>query len=142
MEYYDIVFEGLSGSNIDRLLKSDLKVSEKNIKHSHLYDKEKRDMIYQEKMSLNHFFLYANTGTILVSNIFLDKIYYDVLILIVSDENDVEVTLNVSVDQINIKGNEQLYSALRKILINNDLKCVYICEENEDKDKSHVLICR
>lgn len=140
MEYYDIVFEGLSCSNIDKLLKSDLKVSEKNVKHSHLYDKEKGDMIYQEKMSLNHFFSYANTGTIFVSNMFLDKIYNDVLILIVSDENDVEVTLNVSVDQINIKGNEQLYSALRKILINNDLKCVYICEENEDKDKSHVLM--
>lgn len=57
MEYYDIVFEWLSGSNIDRLLKSDLKVSEKNVKHSHLHDKEKGDMIYQEKMSLNHFFL-------------------------------------------------------------------------------------
>jgi hypothetical protein len=138
MEYYDIVFEGLSSSYVDRLLKSDLKVSEKNVIHSHLYDREKGDMIFQEKYSLNDFFSYANTGTILVSNMFLDKIYNDVLILIVSDENDVEVTLNVSVDQINIKGNKQLYSALRKILINNDLKCVYICEENEVKN--HALI--
>mgnify|MGYP004649397993 FL=1 len=140
MEYYDIVFEGLSSSYVDRLLKSDLKVSEKNVIHSHLYDREKGDMIFQEKYSLNDFFSYANTGTILVSNMFLDKIYYDVLILIVSDENDVEVTLNVSVDQINIKGNEQLYSALRKILINNGLKCVYICEENEVKSRALIYI--
>lgn len=41
MEYYDIVFEGLSSSYVDRLLKSDLKVSEKNVIHSHLYDREK-----------------------------------------------------------------------------------------------------
>lgn len=140
MEYYDIVFEGLSSSYVDRLLKSDLKVSEKNVIHSHLYDREKGDMIFQEKYSLNDFFSYANTGTILVSNMFLDKIYNDVLILMVSDENDVEVTLNVSVDQINIKGNKQLYSALRKILINNDLKCVYICEENEVKSRALIYI--
>lgn len=140
MEYYDIVFEGLSSSYVDRLLKSDLKVSEKNVIHSHLYDREKGDMIFQEKYSLNDFFSYANTGTILVSNMFLDKIYNDVLILIVSDENDVEVTLNVSVDQINIKGNKQLYSALRKILINNGLKCVYICEENEVKSRALIYI--
>ena len=140
MEYYDIVFEGLSSSYVDRLLKSDLKVSEKNVIHSHLYDREKGDMIFQEKYSLNDFFSYANTGTILVSNMFLDKIYNDVLILIVSDENDVEVTLNVSVDQINIKGNKQLYSALRKILINNGLKCVYICEENEEKSRALIYI--
>lgn len=56
MEYYDIVFEGLSSSYVDRLLKSDLKVSEKNVIHSHLYDREKGDMIFQEKYSLNDFF--------------------------------------------------------------------------------------
>lgn len=134
MEYYDIVFEGLSCIYLDKFFRHELKISCQNVINSHLYDRRKGDLEYYDELEINNIFSYDNTGNIYVGCVSLDKEYSNVLVLIVSDEIDVEITLNISTDQINVSKNKQMYAFFKKIIKTYKLKCIYICEENGTKD--------
>lgn len=136
MEYYDVVFEGVAASDIDRLLKVEMNMSDINAVNSHLYDREKGDTAYCDSLQLGGFFSYANTGAILAGTLFLEKKYENVLILLSSDEDNVEVTLNISTDQLNISKNDMLYSFLKRIFKAYRLKCIYICDEYGMKENA------
>lgn len=71
-------------------------ISNSKVIRSHFYTPEQGDFEY---IALSVYFSSAQTGNFLLSNLKLDKKYYDVLVIITADLDDVDITVNIEQEQ-------------------------------------------
>lgn len=113
MEYVDIIFGGINKKEIDNLIKNNFKVCSDKIIRSHFYTEENGDFEYSDEIDINRYFSEERTCSIFVFDLYLNKKYNKVLIIITSDKSDTEVTLNISTDQFEDGGIELLRDYLK-----------------------------
>lgn len=122
MEYVDIIFSGINKKQIDNLIKNNFKVCRDKIIRSHFYTEENGDFEYSDEIDMKQYFTEERTCNIFVSDLYLNKKYSKVLIIITSDKTDTEVTLNISTDQLEDGGIELLREYLKSSFSQYDVK--------------------
>lgn len=128
MEYVDIIFSGINKKEIDNLIKNNFKVCRDKIIRSHFYTKETGDFEYSDEIDMKQYFNEERTCNIFVSDLYLNKKYNKVLIIITSDKSNAEITLNISTDQFKDDGIELLRDYLKSSFSQYDVKLEFTNE--------------
>lgn len=130
MEYTDIIFSGMDAAYIDCFLKNELEVSQSNIISSHFFKYNIGDFDYSDNIIMSKYFSDVATCNMHLSKINMGIHFDDVVIVIVSDEKDLDITISIANSQINqIAHDDELRDyllvigekyKLRKIIIDPD----------------------
>lgn len=126
MEYIDVVFKGIKKENLDFFIKNIINITNSKVIRSHFYTHEKGDFEYSNEIDFNDYFSSAQTCNFLLSNLQLDKTYYDVLVIITADVDDVDVTVNIEQKQFNYLKRGLLFGTLKRIFQTHSMKAITV----------------
>ena len=140
MEYYDIVFEGLSSDRIDSFISNELNINKTNIINSHFHSPYCGALEFNENIVLKELFSYPNTGNMHIAFLQLDKQYTDIMLIISSDENDIEITLNIEQTQFTDSDFNNIKAVFKRIKTRYNLKSIYLGDDNTKKEYAILTI--
>ncbi|MDE6424776.1 MAG: hypothetical protein K2K89_01360 [Ruminococcus sp.] len=132
MEYYDIIFNGISSTNINRFIKEILDIKQDNIISSHFWSKESGDYEFLDNMDLCEYFSKNNTADIFAETIRLNCIYNKVVCVITSDDNDIEVDCNIAETDFDEADISELAKWLRGLCSESIITNAKICYDAEN----------
>ena len=102
MEYYDIVFKGISSENVNYFIKEIIRIKQDNIISSHFWSEDLGDYEFSDDIELNEYFSGNNTASIFTETITLNRTYNKVVCVITSDTENVDIECNISENDFDI----------------------------------------
>lgn len=122
MEYVDITFNGIEKKNINCFIKNVMDINCSKVIRSHFYTDEYGDFEYNDEIDLNEYFSDSRTCNIFLSSLKLDREYDNVLVIITSDVNDIDITVNIGYEQFDFSEMKKLTKCLELLFQTFPLK--------------------
>lgn len=132
MEYIDIVFKGMEKKYINCFVKSVLEINYSKVIRSHFYTSECGDFEYNDELDLNEYFSYSSTCNFFLSSVKLDKEYDNVLLIITSDKEDIDITINIENEQFNFSLIKKFITILEWLFLTFSLKSITVINTFDD----------
>lgn len=131
-EYYSIVFSGLSAGKIDYFIKEILRIRTDNIIGSHFYSDCSGDYEFSDNMDLCWYFSENNTANIFVKTIKFNHTYNNVVCVITSDGNDIEVDCSIAESDFDETSIHELSEWLKSLYYDGIITSAEICHDAEN----------
>ncbi|MBD5160129.1 MAG: hypothetical protein HDT23_07820 [Ruminococcus sp.] len=133
MEYYDIVFKGISSGNVNYFIKEILNIKQDNIISSHCWSEDSGDYEFSDDMKLNEYFSGNNTASIFTETITLNCTYNKVVCIITSDIENIDIECNISENDFDISDIIKLKEWLENLCSEKIISYAEISSSAENK---------
>ena len=126
MEYVDITFNGIEKKYIDYFVKCVMNIDCSKIVNSHFYTNERGDFEYYDDIDLKEYFSDNRTCNILLSGLRFNTEYGNVLVIITSNEQDIDITVNIEYDRFMPSLTKKFITELEQLFFKFQLKCITV----------------
>lgn len=131
-EYYSIVFSGISAVKIDYFIKEVLRIKAENIISSHFYSDVSGDYEYSDNMDLCGYFSVSNTADIFMKTIKFNHTYNNIVCVITSDSNDIEIDCSIAESDFNETSISELSEWIKNLCADGIITGAEICHDAEN----------
>ncbi|MCM1507305.1 MAG: hypothetical protein NC177_09260 [Ruminococcus flavefaciens] len=131
-EYYSIVFSGVSAEKIDYFIKEVLRIRIYNIIGSHFYSDCLGDYEFSDDMDLCGYFSENNTANIFAKTVEFNRTYNNVVCVITSDSNDIEVDCSIAESDFAETSVHELAEWLKSLRADGIITGAEICYDAEN----------
>lgn len=131
-EYYSVVFSGVTAGRIDYFIKEVLCIKADNIISSHFYSDISGDYEFSDNMDLCVYFSGNNTANIFVKNIKFNRTYNNVVCVITSDSNDIEIDCSIAESDFDEIYLTELSEWLKNLCADGIITGAEICHDAEN----------
>ena len=133
MEYVDIIIEGMGKEHINLLVKNVMGIDHSKVIRSHFYTDEYGDFEYNDEIDLNEYFSENRTCNVFLSSLKMDRTYKNVLIIITSDMNDINITVNIEYEQFRISVKEEFIKYLKRLFHTFSMKGISVINSYDNE---------
>lgn len=138
MEYYDIIFSGIHVRKIGFFIREIFDIKQDNIISSHFWSEDSGDYEFSDTLDLEKYFSENNTADIFSEKVRLNRIYNNVVLVITSDVNDIEVECNISETDFDRSDISGLSVWLEWLYYENIITHAKICSDMENNPLAEI----